>query len=265
MICGIDAHIHLDMYEELDAARILADLSSKQVQGLIAVSMHLESCKATEILRMRYPNLVYAVFGYHPEQDIPGQEEREQLFDWIIQHSSNMAAIGEVGLPYYKRQEAEERGIVFEIEPYLKLLDSFIALSASLDKPIVLHAVYEDADLACDLLEKHRVKHAHFHWFKGSEQTVQRMISGGYNISITPDVIYEPEIQWLAARYPIELMMVETDGPWPFEGPFEGVQTNPGMIINVIKEIAKIKNLSEQQTASILLNNTRQFYRLDIQ
>jgi TatD DNase family protein len=265
MIRGIDAHIHLDMYEERDVIGMLSNLSKTQIQGLIAVSRHLESCKATEKLSSTYPNLVHAAYGYHPEQDVPGKEEREQLFDWISQHASQMVAIGEVGLPYYMRQEAEEKGLMFELKPYLELLDGFIALSASLDKPIVLHAVYEDADLVCDLLEQHRVKQAHFHWFKGSEQTVQRMIANGYYISITPDVLYEPDIRKLAAQYPIELIMVETDGPWPFEGPFAGIQTHPEMIINVIKQIAEIKQLSEQQTASVLMNNTRQFYRLGIQ
>jgi TatD DNase family protein len=265
MIRGIDAHIHLDMYEKLDVIEMLSNLPQMQVQGLIAVSRHLASCKATQKWSNRYPNLVHPAYGYHPEQDVPGKDERDQLFDWILQHSSEMVAIGEVGLPYYMRQEAEEKGLLFELEPYVELLDRFIALSASLNKPIVLHAVYEDADLVCDLLEQHRVKHAHFHWFKGSEQTVQRMISNGYYISITPDVFYEAEIQKLVSQYPIELMMAETDGPWAFEGPFEGVQTHPGMIIKVIKQIAKIKNLSEQQTASVLMRNTGQFYRLDIQ
>jgi TatD DNase family protein len=265
MICGIDAHIHLDMYEELDVIEMLSNLPKTQIQGLVAVSRHLESCKATEKWSNNYPNRVYAAYGYHPEQKVPGKEEREQLFDWIMQHASQMVAIGEVGLPYYMRQEAEEKGLIFELDPYLELLDRFIALSASLHKPIVLHAVYEDADLVCDLLERHRVKRAHFHWFKGSEQTIQRMISNGYHISITPDVLYDDDIHKLVAQYPIELMMVETDGPWPFEGPFEGIQTHPAMIINVIKQIAGIKHLSEQQAATILLNNTRQFYRLHIQ
>jgi TatD DNase family protein len=265
MIRGIDAHIHLDMYEELDVIEMLSNLPRTQIQGLVAVSRHLESCKATETWSNRYPNLVHAAYGYHPEQDVAGKEEREQLFEWILQHASQMVAIGEVGLPYYRRQEANEKGLIFELEPYLELLDRFITMSASLHKPIVLHAVYEDADLVCDLLERHRVKQAHFHWFKGSKQTVQRMISKGYYISITPDVLYETDIRQLVAQYPIELMMVETDGPWPFEGPFEGMRTHPVMIINVIKEIAKIKHLSEQEAAAALMYNTRQFYRLDIQ
>lgn len=52
--------------------------------------------------------------------------------------------------------------------------------------PIILHAVYEDADTVCDLLEKYKVSRAHFHWFKGSDETMKRMMKNGYYISIAP-------------------------------------------------------------------------------
>ena len=98
----------------------------------------------------------------------------------------------------------------------------FISFAKSVQKPIILHAVYEDAPLVCHLLEKHSIKKAHFHWFKGDQKTITRMIKNGYFISVTPDVCYEKEIRDLVSFYPLEQMMVETDGPWPFEGPFQG-------------------------------------------
>jgi TatD DNase family protein len=112
----------------------------------------------------------------------------------------------------------------------------------------------------CDLLEKHGIKKAHFHWFKGSHSTVERMIQAGYYISITPDVLYEEEIRTLVREYPIALLMVETDGPWPFEGPFAGQKTHPRMIHAVIEQIALLKGLPVVEAAHTLLNNTKQFY-----
>jgi TatD DNase family protein len=265
MIRGIDAHIHLDMYTEKEVEQMLTDLPKTPVLGLIAVSRHFQSCIWTRKLRHRFPGSVYAAYGYHPEQNIPAPEEIDQLMAWILAHSAEMVAVGEVGLPYYLRKEAEDQGKRFDLAPYLELLDRFAAISVSLRKPLILHAVYEDADLVCDLLNKHGVKQAHFHWFKGSESTIERMISAGYYISVTPDVHYEADIRALVERYPLELLMAETDGPWPFEGPFEGIVTHPGMIVSVIKQIAQIKKMGEQETAAVLLRNTRQFYQLDIQ
>ncbi|MNI19733.1 putative deoxyribonuclease YjjV [compost metagenome] len=112
------------------------------------------------------------------------------------------------------------------------------------------------------MLEKYEVTSAHFHWFKGNSSTINRMALAGYSISITPDVIYEPSIQDLVKEYPLHLMMVETDGPWMFEGPFTGQPTHPDMIIEVIQRIAQIKQLPVEEVSSQLLLNTRQFYRL---
>ncbi|CAN7556188.1 TatD family hydrolase [Paenibacillus sp. LjRoot153] len=259
---AIDAHIHLDMYDEESAKAIIADLDASQVQALIAVSRHLESCKATKQLQSIAPDRIYAAYGFHPEQELPTENQLQELVNWMSEHTSEMIAVGEVGLPYYTRHEVEEAGQVFDLAPYIQLLERFMQLAAEWDKPVVLHAVYEDAEIVCDLLAKYGLKRAHFHWFKGSSQTVKRMIEAGYAISITPDVLYEEEIRTLVRDYPLELIMVETDGPWPFEGPFAGDETHPRMIHAVIEQIAELKGKAVPETAAILLQNTHRFYQL---
>jgi len=148
------------------------------------------------------------------------------------------------------------------MKPYIQLLDELLGLAARLDKPVVLHAVYEDALIACDLLEKHGIQRAHFHWFKGPEEALLRMIKNGYYISFTPDILYEPEIQALARRYPVELVMAETDGPWPFEGPFSGRVTHPAMIRNVTEAWGELHGYSRSQAEELLTANTKRFYNL---
>jgi TatD DNase family protein len=247
----IDAHIHLDQYKEEEVPRLL-----EEAQYVIAVSTDLPSSKKTLKLTKSYDK-VKAAYGFHPEQSLPSDKDRQALFDWIRLHASEMIAIGEVGLPYYRRQAQK-----IDERPYIHLLEQFIKLAKELRKPIVLHAVYEDALIACDLLEQHGVTKAHFHWFKGSEEAIVRMIHNGYYISITPDCVYEAEIQALIKRYPLELMMVETDGPWPFEGPFDKARPSPYMMSKTIEVIATIKGLTTQEAAKIVTRNTKIFYNL---
>nr|WP_148497841.1 TatD family hydrolase [Paenibacillus senegalensis] len=256
----IDAHIHLDRYEELDRNRIVKEMADHGVQGLISVSMDLASSMATRSLYLAHPGQVHPAYGYHPEQPPLAAAELEALTAWIRAHHSEMIAVGEVGLPYYSRLEAEADGRAFSYAPYTEMLEKFIQLAVELNKPIILHAVYEDADLACDLLEKHDLQRAHFHWFKGAADTIDRMIHNRYMISITPDVQYEEEIQQLVKQYPLELMMVETDGPWPFEGPFAGQMTHPHMLSEAVAKIAELKGISSEEAAQRLLYNTKSFY-----
>ncbi|MBO2945868.1 TatD family hydrolase [Paenibacillus sp. F411] len=259
----IDTHIHLDAYSAEAQGTILAELAGCGVTSLISVSMGLESARSNLLLSRQHAS-VKPAFGFHPEQPLPTAEEADELFLFMEHHLKDMAAVGEVGLPYYTRIEAEARGETWDNRPYEELLERFIAFAAKHGKPIVLHAVYEDADVAYALLKKHgMLAAAHFHWFKGSADTIERLARGGSYISFTPDLLYEEDIQELARRYPAEQVMTETDGPWPFEGPFAGRLTHPCMTAEVAAAWAEITGIEAQSAVELLYRNALRFYRLE--
>lgn len=254
----IDAHIHLDLYSEEERTQILRGMKEAEIEGLITVSMHLASSQMNQQLAQHFQG-VYPCYGYHPEQALPRDEDLADLFQWIRANAQEMVAVGEVGLPYYLRQEQH-----LDETPYIELLDQFIQLAKHLHKPIVLHAVYDDAPKVCQLLEKYSYNQAHFHWFKGDPRTIERMARNGYFVSHTPDLLYEAEIVQLVQQYPLGQMMVETDGPWPFTGPFQGMLTEPKMMHHTVNEIARIKGLPIATVYEQLESNTRRFYSLDL-
>lgn len=256
-ICLIDSHIHIDKYRLADREKILNELDKYNIDALITVSTNLLS--AQKLLQIKETNSkVKIALGYHPEQQLPQTDELDQLIQLIKQNEHKICAIGEVGLPYY----LEKEGKVPTKSKYIKLLERFIILAKKLNKPLVFHAVYEDALIVCDLLEKHSFHRAHFHWFKGDENTINKMIAKEYYISITPDILYKERTRKLVELYPLYLMMVETDGPWPFNGPFKHKLTHPKMIYHVIEEISKIKQKSIQEVADMIYDSTRTFYNL---
>ena len=229
---------------------------NEELEALIGVSYDLASCKQNLSFAHKHPKLKPA-FGWHPEQALIMDNEFADLMNWMKENLHEMIAVGEVGLPYYLHKENP-----FPIEGYIQRLETFISFAKRVQKPIILHAVYEDAPLVCHLLEKHSIEKAHFHWFKGDQETVTRMIKNGYFISVTPDVCYEKEIRDLVSIYPLEKMMVETDGPWPFEGPFLGQITHPSMIHQSIRVISDIKKLPINDVYEQLYSNTKAFYEL---
>ncbi len=258
----IDSHIHLDQYSDADIRTIIRELPRYGLDTLIAVSMNRESCQRTESLARTYPGMIRPAYGYHPEQPLPSQQQTKLLVEWIEARIHETVAIGEVGLPYYRRQELAEQGYALNEQSYIDLLDQYLKLARVHDKPVVLHAVYEDAETVCDMLEQHGITRAHFHWFKGSSGQIQRLVRQGYYISFTPDIVYEPEIQQLASVYPRELVMTETDGPWPFEGPFAGKPTRPSMVRDVCRVWAQLQGLEEEEAAGQLYENACTLYRL---
>ncbi|UUI42086.1 TatD family hydrolase [Oceanobacillus oncorhynchi] len=251
----IDAHIHLDWYQPDEQEQLIQTL---QADGMIAVASDFESCQKVWWLAQKYP-FVYPAFGWHPEQALPPDQEINRIFQEIEQKFEKIVAIGEVGLPYYTKRNDDS----LDIAPYHTILERFIQAAKKYNLPIVLHAVYEDASVVCDMLEKYQLEQAHFHWFKGDKATINRMIDNRYMISITPDCWYEEEIQSLIKQYPLELIMAETDGPWPFKELFQNQMTHPNMIIDVIKKIAEVKQLPFDKVRQQLTNNTYQFYHLE--
>jgi TatD DNase family protein len=253
----IDAHIHLNQYSDQELTCLLDE--SQLIHAMVSVSNHLTSCKRNLQLSQTFPK-VKPAFGFHPEQHLPTDEEKSELLSWIDAHQDEMIAIGEVGLPYYQR--LDNKITQSQFEQYVELLEDFVKLAKKYDKPVVLHAVYEDAPIVCDILEKHSIIKAHFHWFKGDSKTISRMIGNGYYLSVTPDVVYKEEIQEIVAKVPIKRLMVETDGPWRFKGPFLGQMTHPNMMQHSISKIASIKKGKPTEVGDILLQNTRDFYSI---
>lgn len=253
----IDAHIHLDQYDESEQRTIIDYLEhpSSTLKGLISVSMDLVS-SINNLKLAKSHSGIHPAFGFHPEQEPPTDEVLQELFSFMHINKDQMIAIGEVGLPYYLR----DTNPGLQIGPYIEALEAFIGKAKTWNKPIVLHAVYEDAETVCNMLEKHSVNKAHFHWFKGAHSTVERMIRNDYYVSVTPDSVYEQEIQTLIAHYPIERLMVETDGPWPFTGPFENELTHPNMMHQSISTIASVKNMEYRDVSQQIYDNTKRFY-----
>lgn len=253
----IDSHIHLDQYDIAGQRTIIDDLesSSSTLSGLISVSMDLTSSINNLKLAESHSG-IHPAFGYHPEQEPPSDTVLQELFSFMHIHIDKMVAIGEVGLPYYLKKKNPD----LQLEPYKEVLEVFIRQANTWNKPIVLHAVYEDAETVCDLLEKYSVDKAHFHWFKGAASTVERMIHNGYYVSVTPDCVYEPEIQLLIEQYPVERLLVETDGPWPFTGPFEHTMTHPNMMHHSIAKIASVKNMDCRDVYRQVYDNTKRLY-----
>jgi TatD DNase family protein len=251
----IDSHIHLDMYKPFEREKILSECTMHHVLALISVSYHLKSCY--ENLKLsQIDGRIKPAYGYHPEQPLPSNEEILDILSFLKENKDSMAAVGEVGVPYYLKQELPE----LDPAPYHEILQMFVQEAKALDKPIILHAVYEDADKAISLLERFSIHHAHFHWFKGSSKTLQKMKDNGYYISLTPDLLYEKEIMTIAEDYPLELLLVETDGPWKFEGPFRGEMTHPAMIHQTVKKLAEIKREPLQDVYKTVLDNTKKLY-----
>lgn len=242
----IDAHIHIDQYTD---EKILNMLQQDLI--FIGVAMDYKSCMRLLDLQSER---IHIAFGYHPEQDIQ-MDEVYRILELIDVHHDKLAAIGEVGLPQYLRREKPS----IHMEQYIHVLELFIEKAAQYQLPVVLHAVYDDALIALQLLKKHHIKRAHFHWFKASDDVISQVLESEYMVSVTPDILWNKKTRKVAEMFPLTRIMAETDGPWQHEGFV--VTEIKAQISAIMEELQKIHQNSDVQ--SIINRNTKIFYHIE--
>jgi TatD DNase family protein len=97
---------------------------------------------------------------------------------------------------------------------------------------------------------------------KAPVDVVEELVEAGYFVSVTPEVCYRERDRDLVRRVPLGQLLVETDGPWPYEGEFRGSRTEPAMIFRAAEEIAHMKGVTIERVREILADNARRLFRL---
>lgn len=245
----MDAHIHLEKYKD---EAIQSFFEDSNLLHVLAVSMDYESSVRTLSLKKQYPERIFAACGFHPEQEA---QEIEPLLQFMKTHIDQIDAVGEIGIPYYVKKNPPK---IDEM-----LLRKMLAFAKAWEKPVILHAVREDVARMVELLEEYQIQRAHFHWIKTDFHTLRTLANAGYYVSFTPDIWYNNETAKIAIQYPLSFIMVETDGPWSFKGPFSNQPTTPRLVEQVILRMAKLKQVEPKRLAEILLQNSYRFLGID--
>lgn len=245
-----DSHIHLDQFSDSEIATLCAN---RNLHGFLAVATDLASSQRLLALKQRFTK-IYCAAGFHPEQKLATAAEFSALFDWIAKNHTHLTALGEVGLPYYRKQADPS----LDYQPYLDLLEQFMLLSKRYDLPLNLHVVYHDSETVLALLRRHRLSRAHFHWFKADETCLAALIHSPYYVSLTPDILSNPKTQKVAEKYPLDRLLIETDAPWRHSG-FAPIEVE-GQLNAVISQLARLKEITKAEVCQQIEQNVRKFY-----
>jgi TatD DNase family protein len=255
----IDTHIHLDADQYADVVPLIKRARDAGVNAVVAPGITPASNRRVMELARAHPDFVYAAIGFHPEHFELTDEDIEATIAMVRRNRDQVCAIGEVGLPWYA--EIARRAEV--IKRARRVLERFALLASELDLPLILHCPHQTAGEGLKIVSAAKVRRAVFHWHKSDEDTTRAILRAGYFISLTPEVVYRDRDQELARLVPLGQMMVETDGPWPYSGPFEGKATQPTFITDVISAIATIRESSLDHVKAALAANAKTLFGID--
>lgn len=241
-ISTIDGHAHLSELKDLD--RAIDEARRHGIRAIIGVGMNLRSNRRTLDIAEQYPGFVFPAVGYHPWEIRQG--EIEDTLSFVEAHIDRCIAIGEVGLDYKVKVKKTLQREVFE-----RIVD----LSVRYDKPLILHCRYSHRRVFNTIREA-EVRRAVFHWYSGPPDLVPEIVSAGYHVSATPALRYSPPHREGIRQAPIERILVETDCPVAYDGR----ESRPADVGNTVGEVARIKDMSDENAAAIIFRNTIDFY-----
>jgi len=257
----VDAHIHLsDPEYGSQLAQIVQEAKQSNVVALVSSSMDYESCQRNLMLAEENKGLVYAALGIHPWNVTNlTQKELDETLNLILQHGvecEKVVAIGEIGLDpqYAKHRETKDK--------QMQVFQEMLAAAEKLSLPIILHSRWS-AQKILPLLTSYRLEGVLFHWFSSPVELIPQILERGYYISEGPPTVFSNRTQEIVKQVPITNLLTETDGPVSYYGPFEGKVTTPAFIPLVVKAMAEIKKIKEEEVAEQILKNFASFFRIE--
>ena len=255
----IDSHCHLHDPAYSDLRDTLTQAIVHDVWGVVAVGCDPATNAKTLEAAAQFPKAVWACLGCHPEWPLE-DEGVDRVEAQITEHHSRIVALGEVGLPWYSLESAGDPATA--MARGRERLDRFLGLAARYDLPVALHAPHGAAVSAFQLLRRHGIERAVFHWHKAPQEVTREIVEAGYYVSVTPEVVYRERDREMVEWLPLESLLVETDGPWPYKNEFSGLKTGPWVASRVAEEVAKIKHLPVDEVMFRLSANTCQLFDL---
>ena len=250
----IDTHAHLtDEAFDDDRLFILRDLSNFNVKAVINPGCNVKDSKMAVELAEEFDNF-YAQVGIHPEEISRMNENDLEIIENLAQNPK-VVAIGEIGLDYYWRDDNKDE----QKEVFIKQLE----MARRLDLPVAVHTrdVGEDA---YEILKDFRDIKVQIHCFSESLDLLDKYMDLGFYISIGGVVTFSNgENEKLAASHvDINRLMLETDSPYLTPEPYRGLRNDPRKVIEVAREIAKLRGMKLKKLEKRTSKNAEEFFGL---
>jgi len=249
-----DFHCHLDdeCFEQ-NWRQIVEHCFSRGMANIVSVADPFKktSLAKTEEILAYHPN-IYATCGAHPHQaDQYSPEIEKQIFAFYDQ--VKLLAIGETGLDFHYNFATREN--------QKKTFRRQIAIARELNLPLVIHSRNAEAEVLEILLAEKFSCPVVFHCFTGNRRDAEKILQQGYGISISGIVTFKKanELREIVKIIPLSQLFTETDSPYLSPEPRRGETNTPLGVIEVVQQVAAIKNLPEAQINAAVAQNLLSF------
>ena len=249
----IDTHAHYDdeAFEE-DRDNLLQSMQSNGIEKIINVGANIKGSRTSIALSEQYP-FIYAAVGVHPSDT---EELDEEKIAWLkeVSKKEKVIAIGEIGLDYYwpePDRKIQKKWFIRQME-----------LAQEVNLPVIIHS----RDAAQDTIEilKQFPANGVIHCYSYTKESAKEFLKMGYYFGIGGVLTFKnaKKLKEAVMEIPIERILLETDSPYLAPEPNRGKRNSSLNIPYVVKELAQLKGISEEEVINITTENTKKLFHL---
>lgn len=249
----IDSHAHYDdeAFEE-DRDNLLQSMQSNGIEKIINVGANIKGSRTSIALSEQYP-FIYAAVGVHPSDT---EELDEEKIAWLkeVSKKEKVIAIGEIGLDYYwpePDRKIQKKWFIRQME-----------LAQEVNLPVIIHS----RDAAQDTIEilKQFPANGVIHCYSYTKESAKEFLKMGYYFGIGGVLTFKnaKKLKEAVMEIPIERILLETDSPYLAPEPNRGKRNSSLNIPYVVKELAQLKGISEEEVINITTENTKKLFHL---
>ncbi|MBI4085478.1 MAG: TatD family hydrolase [Candidatus Liptonbacteria bacterium] len=279
-----DAHTHVQ-FAAYDADR--KEVIKRALESdvfMINVGTQRNTSASAVKLANEYAERLYASIGLHPihteksyhdEKELGGGEAAKSFTsvgeDFDYDYYKKLAldpktvAIGECGLDYYRLSEETK-------EKQKEALVRQIELAKDVKKPLMIHCRNAFADLI-ETLQSPSSKLQNpgvVHFFTGTADDAKKLMELGFSFTFGGVVTFPPKAGQPRAdtpnynevikMIPIDRILSETDAPYVAPVPYRGKRNEPAYVVEVVKKLAEIKGISNDEMADKVFENSKRIF-----
>lgn len=250
----IDTHAHLDdkKFRE-DIKNVLERAAQAGVTEIITVGNDFTASRHACNLAEQYPQ-IYAAVGIHPHEAkevVPRTLEGLRI---LAENSSKVLAWGEIGLDYH-----------YDFSPRDCQQDVFrkqLEIAAELNLPVIIHDRDAHQEVLSILKEFAGLKAVIIHCFSGDLAIAEECLHRGYYLGIGGTLTYPKnnQLRDVVKKVSLEHLLLETDCPYLAPQPWRGKRNEPAFMTAALKEIARLKEMSEEEIATATTANAHRAF-----
>ncbi|MBY0376707.1 TatD family hydrolase [Patescibacteria group bacterium] len=271
----IHSHVNFKAFDE-DRDEVIKRALENET-WVINVGTQIDTSRKAVEMAHQYEEGVYAIIGLHPIHTGASYHDEKELGEGGKEFTSRgeafdkdeyrkllsdpkVVGIGECGLDYYRMDEES-------IEKQKKAFIAQIELANEFNKPLMLHIRNNPEDIthdaymdALELLKQYAKVKGDVHFFAGSLEVAQAFTEFGFTLSFTGVITFAREYEKVIKATPIHMIMSETDAPYVTPVPHRGKRNEPIYVNEVVRKIAKIKDLPEEEVAQAIISNAKRVF-----